>query len=45
MADSTFDEFFENDFYSAPTSINNSKNHVKMLEIQFKSNIQCHQGR
>lgn len=41
MADSTFDEFFENDFYSAPTSINNSKNHVKNVRnsIQIKHSM------
>ena len=41
MADSTFDEFFENDFYSAPTSMNNSKNHVKNVRnsIQIKHSM------
>lgn len=45
MPDSTFDEFFDNDFYSAPTSEIgndvNTKNHLKNVRnsIQIKHSI------
>ncbi|RCK60867.1 hypothetical protein Cantr_08316 [Candida viswanathii] len=42
MTDSTFDEFFDNEFYSAPTSaVNDTKNHMKNVRnsIQIKHSM------